>query len=62
MPKREDSNETYLFLNPKEPDDETQHTLIQKRILQELMVLQNLNQLDPQDSQDSRDQLLSNSD
>ena len=55
-PKSEKFNESYWFAAPQELSVGTQHTPIQKRILQKLMVLQNLNQLNPQDNQESRDQ------
>ena len=59
MLKSEQSNETNWFLLPQEPADETQHTPIQKRIFQELIASQKLEQLNPQDNQDSRKQFLS---
>ena len=46
----------------QEHRDETQHTPIQKRILQEVIASQKLKQINPQDSQDSRHYVLSNFD
>ena len=53
MPKPEEPNETCWFPTPQEPGDETQHTPIEKRTLQELVVLQKLEHLNPQDNQES---------
>ena len=60
MPKSEETNETFWFPTPQEPGYEAHHTAIQKRRLQELKALQNLEQLNPQDNQESRKQFLSN--
>ena len=50
LPRSEEFKETYWFPNPLEPGDETQHTPIQKRTLQELNTLEKLEQLNPQDN------------
>ena len=39
MLRSEESNETYWFLTLQEPGDETQHTPIQKSMLEELIAL-----------------------
>ena len=59
MPKSEESNDTFWFLTPPEPSDETQRTPIQKPIHQELITLQKLEQLSHQDKQKSRKYFLS---
>ena len=48
--------------HPQEPGDETQHLPKQKRILQELIALQKLDQLNPLNNQESPDQFLFNFD
>ena len=60
MAKSEDSNETFWFPTPQEPGDEIQHTPTQKPILQELIVLQKGEQLNPRDDQESSDKFWSN--
>ena len=52
-PRSEETKETHWFPTPQEPGDEAQHTLIQKRILQELIDLQSLEQLKLQTNQES---------
>ena len=59
IPKSIDTNETYWFPTPEEPGGEAQHTPIQKRLLQEIIALQKLEQLNPQNNQESRKQFLS---
>ena len=49
MPKLEEYNETYWFPTSQETGDDTQYTLLEKRILHELIALQKLEQLNPQD-------------
>ena len=51
MPKSEKSIETYWFTTPQKPGNETQHTPIQKCILQELIALQKLEQLNSKNDQ-----------
>ena len=60
MPKSEEYAETYWFPTPQKPGDETQHTPLQKRKLQELKVSQKLKELNRQDTQESLDQFSSN--
>ena len=59
LPEPEESNETYWFHTPQETGDETQHTPIQKGILQKLVALKKLEQFNPKDNQESREQFLS---
>ena len=59
MPKSAESNETYCLSAIEEPGDETQHTPMQKRILQELIALRKLQKFHLQENQTSCDQLLS---
>ena len=59
LPKSKETKETYWFPTPQESGDEAQHILIQKRILQELIALQKLEQFNPQDNQESRKQFWS---
>ena len=60
--KPENFKENYLFPTPENPGDPQQHTPIQKRILSELISLQELEKLNPQDDPESRRQSLSNFD
>ena len=60
--KPEDSKENYWFPTPEDPGDPQHHTPIQKRILSELINLQELEQLNPQEDPESRQQFLSNFD
>ena len=62
MHKSEESNETYCSSTLQEAGDETQHAQIQKRTLQEMTNLQQLEQLNPQNNQKSREHFLSNFD
>ena len=62
MLRSNDFKETFWFVTPQEPSDETQHTAIEKRIYQRLIALQKLERLNPQDNHASRDQFLSNFD
>ena len=55
MAKSKESIETYWSPTPLKPGGETQHTLKQNCILQELRTLQKFQQLKPQDNQESRD-------
>ena len=50
-PKSAEVDEKHWFPTSQEPGDETQHTRMQKRILQELIALEKLEQLNPQDNQ-----------
>ena len=50
------------FPTPEDPGDPQHHTPIQKRILSELINLQELEKLNPQDDTESRRQFLSNFD
>ena len=47
---------------PEEPGDPQQHTHIQKRVLEELLNLQELEKLNTQDDPESRSQFLTNFD
>ena len=58
--KPEDFKENYWFPTPEDPGDPQHHTPIQKRILSELINLQELENFNPQD--DSGRQFLSNFD
>ena len=49
--KSEETNETFWFPSLQELGDEAQHTPIQKRILQERMASQKLEQLNPQENE-----------
>ena len=60
--KPEDFKENYWFPTPDDPGDPQHHTPIQKRILSELINLQELEQLNPQEDPESRQQFLSNFD
>ena len=57
-----DFKENYWFPTPEDPGDPQHHTPIQKRILSELINLQELEKLNPQDDLKSRRQFLSNFD
>ena len=54
--------EQYWFPTPKNPGDETTHTLFQERILSELRNLQELEQLNPLENAQSRQQIMNNFD
>ena len=58
----EDFRENYWFPTPEEPADPQQHMPIQKRILQELLNLQELEKSNPQDDPESRRRFLTNFD
>ena len=60
--KPEDLKENYWFPTLVDPGDPQHHTPIQKRILSELINLQELEKLNPQDNLESRQQFLSNFD
>ena len=60
--KPEAFKENYWFPTPEDPGDPQHHTPIQKRILSELINLQELEKLNPQDNPESRQQFLSNFD
>ena len=60
--KPEDFRENYWFPTPEDPGDPQQHTPIQKRILTELLTLQELEKINPQDDPESRRQFLTNFD
>ena len=60
--KPEDFKENYWFPTPEDPGDPQHHTPTQKRILSELINLQELEKLNPQDNTESRRQFLSNFD
>ena len=60
--KPEDFKENDWFPTPEDPGDPQHHTPIQKRILSELINLQELEKLNPQDDPESRRQFLSNFD
>ena len=60
--KPEDFKENYWFPTPEDPGDPQHHTPIQKRILSELINLQELEKFNPQDDTESRRQFLSNFD
>ena len=60
--KPEDIKENYWFPTPRDPGDPQHHTPVQKRILSELINLQELEKLSPQDDHESRPQFLSNFD
>ena len=60
--KPEDFKENYWFPTPEDPGDPQHHTPIQKRILSELINLQELEKLNPQGDPESRRQFLSNFD
>ena len=57
--KPEDYKENYWFPTPEDPGDPQHHTPIQKRILSELINLQELEKLNLQDNTKSRQQFLS---
>ena len=52
--KSPESTERYWFPTPENPGNVTEHTPIQKRIYQELLTLQKLEQLNPQADPESR--------
>ena len=60
--KPENSPDNYWFPTPEDPGDPQQHTPIQKRILEELLNLQELETLNPQDDPESRRRFLTNFD
>ena len=60
--KPEDFKENFWFPTPEDSGDPQHHTPIQKRILSELINLQELEKLNPQDDPESRRQFLSNFD
>ena len=60
--KPEEFKENYWFPTPKDPGDPQHHTPIQKRIMSELINLQELEKPNPQDNPESRRQFLSNFD
>ena len=60
--RNNDQYEQYCFPTPENPGDEDSHTLIQRRILQELRNLQEAEQLNPQNDDESRRKFLSNFD
>ena len=60
--KPEDFKECYWFPTPEDPGDPQQHTPIQKRILKEILYLQELEKLNPQEDPESRRQYLTNFD
>ena len=60
--KPEDFKQNYWFPTPEDPGDLQHHTPIQKRILSELINLQELEKLNPQDNPESRQQFMSNFD
>ena len=59
MPQSEESNEIFWFPTPQKPGDESEHTPLQKRTLQELIALKTLKKVNPQDNQELRDHFLS---
>ena len=60
--KPEDFKENYWFPTSEDPGDPQHHTPIQKRILSELINLQELERFNPQDNLESRQRFLSNFD
>ena len=60
--KPENFPDNYWFPTPEDPGDPQQHTPIQKRILEELLNLQELEQLNSQDDPESRRRFLTNFD
>ena len=60
--KSEDFKENYWFPTPEDPGDHQQHTPIQKRILSDLINLQELEKFNPQDDPESTRQFPSNFD
>ena len=60
--KAEDFQKNYWFAIPEDPGDPQQRMPIQKRILKELLNLQELEKLNPQDDPESRQQFLTNFD
>ena len=60
--KPEDFKESYWFPTPEDPGDPQQHTPIQKRILKEILNLQELEKLNPQEDPEYRRQFLTNFD
>ena len=60
--KPENFPDNYWFPTPEDPGDPQQHTPIQRRILEELLNLQELEQLNSQDDPESRRRFLTNFD
>ena len=60
--KPEDFKENYWFPTPEDPGDPQHHTPIQKRILLDLINLQELEKFNPQDNPEPRRQFLTNFD
>ena len=60
--KPDDFKESYWFPTPEDPGDPQQHTPIQKRILKEILNLQELEKLNPQGDPEYRRQFLTNFD
>ena len=60
--KPENFLDNYWFPTPEDPGDPQQHTPTQKRILEELLNLQELEKLNPQDDPESRRRFLTNFD
>ena len=56
----EDFKENYWFPTPENHDVSQQHTPIQKRILEELLNLQELEKLKPRDNPESKNKFLTN--
>ena len=56
--KTPEATEQYWFPTPKNPGKVTEHTPLQKRIYQDLLTLQNLDQLNPQTDPESRETFL----
>ena len=62
LSKTDEVNETYWFPTPQNPGNESEHTPIQTRILNELRELEQLDKLNPLEDTDSRGQFLPNFD
>ena len=60
--KPDEVNETYWFPSPQNPGNETEHTLTQTCILNDVREIEQLEQLNPLEDTNSRDQFLSNFD
>ena len=60
--KPEDFKEKYWFATPEDPGHPQYHTSVQKRFLNELFNLQELEKLNPQEHPESRRQFLTNFD
>ena len=60
--KSPESTERYWFPTPENPGNVTEHTPVQKRIYQELLTFQKLEQLNPQADPESRKTFLDNFD